>query len=141
MSSMHATVRVLASERPGNQSEISDKASEISDAMQMVRVAAGPRLVGDSIKAAIGRAARALGWSFTRTRDVWYGDARRLDASEIDALRAIQRERNDALGLAEQRRHVEQIAVLRARLAIRDAEFHRSDIEALDYLLEALRRG
>jgi hypothetical protein len=138
---MHATVRALPSERPGISSENSDKRSEISDAMRMVRIAAGPRLVGDSIKAAIGRAARALGWSFTRTRDIWYGDARRLDAKEFDALRAIQRERDAAITVAEKRRHLEQIAVLRTRLSIRDADFHRSDIEALDFLLDALRQG
>ena len=141
MSSMHATVQVRPSERPGFSSEKSDKASEISDAMRMVRIAAGPRLVGDSIKAAIGRAARKLGWSFTRTRDIWYGDARRLDANEMDALRAIQRDRDTALAIIDQRRHVEQIAALRARLATRDAEFHRLDIEALDFLLCALREG
>jgi hypothetical protein len=108
--------------------------------MQMVRIAAGPRLVGDSIKAAIGRAARALRWSYTRTRDVWYGDARRISAGEMDALRVIQRRHDDAVLHIEKTKHMEQLAVLRARLEIRDAEMHRQDIAALDFMLGALNR-
>lgn len=32
-------------------------------------------------------AARKLGWRFSRTRDVWYEQARRIDAREMDQLR------------------------------------------------------
>jgi hypothetical protein len=39
------------------------------------------------VKAAVRRASRRLGLPFTRTRDLWYGDARRIDAAEMDRLR------------------------------------------------------
>jgi len=124
------------SEFSHSQSEISDKSSDISDAMRLVRLAAEPRHVGDSAKAAIGRAARFLGWSFNRTRDLWYGQARRVEVCEMDALRALEQQRDMAELDAERRKHFEQLAALRARLSTRDAEFHRGDIEAIDWLLK-----
>jgi hypothetical protein len=36
---------------------------------------------------AIRRASRRLDLPFSRTRDIWYGDARRIDAEEMDRLR------------------------------------------------------
>jgi hypothetical protein len=39
------------------------------------------------VKAAIRRASRRLEIPFSRTRDIWYGDARRIDAEEMDRLR------------------------------------------------------
>jgi hypothetical protein len=41
------------------------------------------------VKAAILRAARRPGLSFNRTKDIWYGDARRIDAGEMDRLRQV----------------------------------------------------
>jgi len=39
------------------------------------------------VKAAIRRASRRLGLPFNRTKDIWYGQARRIDAEEMDRLR------------------------------------------------------
>lgn len=115
--------------------ENSDKSSDISNAMRMVRIAAEPRQVGDSIKSSISRAARTLGWTPTRTRDVWYGTARRIDVAEMDALRGLERRKFESDFITERRRHIEQVAVLRTRLQMRDGEFHRDDIAALDWML------
>jgi hypothetical protein len=57
-------------------------------ASELVRLVAEPRPVGDSVKAAISRAARRLGWSPTRTKSIWYEEAHRIDASEVDQLRS-----------------------------------------------------
>lgn len=136
---MHGLLGQHASARADFVSEKSDDSSGISDAMRIVQLAAEPRPVGDSVKAAVGRAARRLGWSYTRTRDVWYGDARRIDVKEMDALREIERRRDEAANRAEWRRRLEQLAVLRTRLHMRDPEFHSQDIAALDWILiEAL---
>lgn len=132
---MGSVVAQVFSARADFVSDKSDDSSEVSDAMQMVQLAAEPRPVGDSVKAAINRSARRLGWSFTRTRDVWYGDARRIDVREMDALREIERKRDEAATDAERRRKLEQLAVLRTRLSMRDPEFHREDIAALDWML------
>jgi hypothetical protein len=39
------------------------------------------------VKAAIRRASQRLEIPFSRTRDIWYGDARRIGAEEMDRLR------------------------------------------------------
>lgn len=61
------------------------------EAADLVRRVAEPRLVDDSVKGAIRRAARKLGWSFSRTRHVWYRTAA-VRAGEIDQLRATAAE-------------------------------------------------
>jgi hypothetical protein len=62
-------------------------ASSIEEARTLVRQCAEPCPAGDSVKAAIRRASRRLDLSFSRTRNMWYGDARRIDAQEMDRLR------------------------------------------------------
>lgn len=125
----------VPSELSDRSSAFSDTSSEISDAMRIVHLAAEPRPPADSAKAAIGRAARNLGWSYTRTRDVWYGDARRITVAEMDQLRALEQVRDHVELSRERQRHAEQLAALRGRLAVRDGDFHRADIEAIDWLL------
>lgn len=117
-------------------SAISDNASEISDAMRIVHFAAEPRPPADSAKAAIRRACQRLGWSYTRTRDVWYGDARRITVAEMDQLRALEQERDHAAARAEQHRHMQQLHALRAKLQFNDPDFHAADIEAISWLLD-----
>jgi hypothetical protein len=54
---------------------------------RIVRQAAEPAAPGESVKAAIGRAARLLGLPYARARAHWYGLARLIPAEEADALR------------------------------------------------------
>lgn len=117
-------------------SEFSDYSSEISEAMRIVHFAAEPRPPADSTKAAIGRAARRLDWSYERTRHVWYGDARRITVAEMDQLRALEQERDHAAVRVEERRHMQQLHALRAKLQFNDPDFHAADIEAISWLLE-----
>ena len=65
----------------------SSYASSIDEAQTLVRKCAEPRPPGDQVKAAIHRASQRLELPFSRTRDIWYGDARRIDAEEMDRLR------------------------------------------------------
>lgn len=111
------------------QSERSEMSS-VSEASSLVRRVAEPRDVGDSVKAAIVRAARRLGFPFSRTKDLWYGDARRIDAAEMDRLRDLAAKREAALLR-------DKILAARNLLAAGDAEFHRPQIDALEF---ALRR-
>src|SRR6202035_5946650 len=62
-------------------------ASSIDEAQTLVRRCAEPRPAGDLVKAAVRRASQQLGIPFSRTRDIWYADARRIDAEEMDRLR------------------------------------------------------
>ena len=65
----------------------SSYACSIDEARTLVRRCAEPRPANDSVKAAIRRASQRLEIPFSRTRDIWYGDARRIDAHEMDQLR------------------------------------------------------
>lgn len=105
--------------------------SSAYEAAELIQRIAEPRPVGDSVKAAIGRAAGRLGWPYSRTKDVWYQDARRIDAEELDALR-----RKDAQ--LDWERAVESVVGLRERLAATDADFHRETIGSLDRALRSM---
>jgi hypothetical protein len=65
----------------------SSYASSIDEAKILVRRCAEPRPAGDQVKAAVRRASQRLGIPFSRVRDIWYGEARRIDADEMDKLR------------------------------------------------------
>ena len=62
-------------------------ASSSDEAQILVRRCAEPRPAGDQVKAAVRRASQRLGIPFSRVRDIWYGDAKRIDADEMDKLR------------------------------------------------------
>src|ERR1700722_10152096 len=70
----------------------SSYASSIDEAQTLVRRCAEPRPAADGVKAAIRRASRRLDIPFSRVRDIWYGDARRIDAHEMDQLRRVARQ-------------------------------------------------
>ena len=65
----------------------SSYASSIDEAQILVRRCAEPRPAGDQVKAAVRRASQRLEIPFSRVRDIWYGDARRINADEMDQLR------------------------------------------------------
>lgn len=80
----------------------------VEDARAIVRDAAEPRPPADSVKAAIGRAARRLGLDWGRARSLWYADARvRLSAAEAERLRR-----------AHAARQVARLTELRADIAL-----------------------
>ena len=70
------------------RSHVSCEAAYLSEMQTLVRRVAQPAPAGDSVKAAIGRAARAIGISWERAREHWYGRARSCPAHELIAARA-----------------------------------------------------
>ena len=66
---------------------MSENSEIASEASRLVRQWAGRRDSSDSVKGLIRRAARRLGFSYSRTRSLYYREARRIDAREIDRLR------------------------------------------------------
>jgi hypothetical protein len=111
----------------------SSHASSIDEAQVLVRRCAEPRPAGDQVKAAVRRASRRLGIPFSRTRDIWYGDARRIDAEEMDRLR--QGAQNAELAQA-----VAGIEVLRNRMLDSNLPASRHVFVALTAALSALGR-
>lgn len=84
------------------------------------------------VKEWISVTARRLGWPYSRAKAVWYEDARRIDAAEMDALRAAIREREMRKLSHDYREQVDRIARLKAALAVVDEEFHREQIVGLE---------
>ena len=62
-------------------------AASIDEARALIRQCAEPCKARELVKEAIFRASRRLEMPLSRTRDIWYGDARRIDANEMDRLR------------------------------------------------------
>lgn len=62
-------------------------AADRAEAMALVRAVAEPGGTrGEAVKVKIARAATLLGWSYSRTEDIWYGLARKVDV-ELAKLR------------------------------------------------------
>ena len=57
-------------------------------------------------------------WSWSRAKDIWYGDARRIDAHEMDALRAAVRKREIEEARSEYRELDERLRRVEAALAV-----------------------
>lgn len=115
-------------------SEILSEGSEMSSAAEastLLRVVAGPREASDKIKSLIRRAARRLHWSPSRTKDVWYQDARRIDATEMDQLR-------DVAVQVEIETTKQRLLAMRNGLAATDPQFHRETIDALERALRGM---
>src|SRR4051812_17472473 len=110
---MHGVVGRAGSALAEKPSAKAENVSAKAEAKRLVQLAAEPRQIGDSIKGQIQRASRALKWSSSRTKDVWYGDAKRITVAEMDALRALERAKLEVDFIAERRRNLEQVAVLR----------------------------
>ncbi len=96
-----------------------------SDALKEL---AEPRPVGDLVKAAIGRAARITGLTYTRAFDVWYGKARRIDADEAQRIeQALQHKREE-----EARNEIHDLRTrllkMESRLAAEAANSNRAGI-------------
>jgi hypothetical protein len=111
----------------------SSYASSIDEAQTLVRRCAEPRPAADQVKAAIRRASRRLDIPFSRTRDLWYGDARRIDAEEMDRLRHVAENAELALAVAG-------IEVLRNRMLESSLPASRQVFAALTAALNALGR-
>jgi hypothetical protein len=136
----------ISSLTPGNLgvelSEMSNKASESSDlsdvaeASELVREVAPVQ--GATIRERILFAARKLGWRYSRTRDVWYEQARRIDAGEMDQLRRTMDARKLQEATNEYRDLRARIARIEAALLASDEDFHRPQIDALQQSLRGL---
>jgi hypothetical protein len=115
---------------------MSEKVSEFSEMSDGAAAAALMRELAPagSAKERIGAAARALRWRWVRAKAVWYGEARRIDAAEMDALRAAVRRRE----LQEDRREFTELRARIARLEAAIAVAHPTlDREALDEVQRA----
>lgn len=87
------------------------------------------RKPGESVKTAINNASKRAGLSYSRTFDIWYRKARRIEQFEQDIIaEAVTKFRRD---LARNEFHElrTRMARLESLLAQSDPDFHRETIE------------
>lgn len=116
----------------GTASEISDKQSE--RAAVLAKRCSQPCPVGDFVKAAVGRAADRTGIPHSRLRDIWYGDARRIEAWEMERLSV-------GADIAEMEVALAGIEAARRRLQGSVSPLSREAIASLDYASRVLGGG
>ena len=63
------------------------RSSAIAEAQALVRRCAEPCPAGSNIKGAIRQASKRTGMPYSRAKSIWYGEARRIEAAEMDQLR------------------------------------------------------
>lgn len=110
-------------------------AAEIADGLRFI----APASEGERIKARIFKAARACGFSESRTYDLWYSRARRVDAHELEAVRLAKIKKSEARAneLTSIAVEFEALSERIARLASRSAG---TDAVAARSLADRLRR-
>lgn len=129
----------------GKDSKVSEKRSEFEE-KKMSDVCLAADLVRQveprehrSVKEWIGVTARRLGWPYSRTKAVWYGDARRIDAGEMEALKAAQKHVEIRKLGHEYEDITSRIERLQAALAVVSEEIRRGDFAALEQTLSERR--
>jgi hypothetical protein len=111
----------------------------VGEATKALNELAEPWPADTRVKDAIKRAAKRAGLSFWRASDIWYGKARRIEQFERDAIaEALDRKRREA-ARNELHNLKTRIAILEARLAQTDSEFHRETIDALGSVMRGAR--
>lgn len=81
----------FANTRTGKRNAIALNNTAVTAEMRgIVKLAAEPALPGESVKAAIGRAARQLSLNYRRAYTFWYGEHCAVLAHEADRLRTAE---------------------------------------------------
>jgi hypothetical protein len=91
-----------------------------------------------NVEARIRLAARRLGWTFSRTKDVWYADPR--VSIDVDEMRVIEETADVKYGRAEVRSIDELIAKADALLEGQDPDFYRPMVDAFRAFVRSLDR-
>ena len=89
-----------------------------ADARQLVREAVMPAEIGERICAQVWRAAQRLGLSYSKTKAYWYGERRRIAASEYENLKARVDAINARAEAVKELRDDVATARVRARAAV-----------------------
>jgi len=108
----------------------------MSDAALMLRELSLPWGPGERIKSILDRTSRLARLTYSRTYEIWYGRARRIEPHEIEQIA-------EALRIKNERAVKNELHELRTRLArleatvSKDSDFYRPDA---DYARDMLRQ-
>lgn len=114
------------SERSSENSERRDRMSAVVEASELVQALAGSGRPGESVKAAIQRAARAAGIDCGLAKRLWYGEVRRIDADLMDTLRDAANTRAEKDGRSAYKLLLARIEACEAALRLSDANQARA---------------
>ena len=107
------------------------------EAQSLVRRIAEPCPAGDSVKAAIGRAARRLRLNYARARAFWYADDRiKVTGDELNQLRAVAKQHTAG---ADTHDLMARLEYIEERLRQIDPDFHGPQLDTLRRAVRALR--
>jgi hypothetical protein len=108
----------------------------MSEAAVMLRELSLPWEPGERIKSILDRTSRLAKLSYSRTYEIWYGRARRIETYEVEQIA-------EALRIKNERAVKNELQELRSRLArleatvSKDSDFYRPDV---DYARDMLRQ-
>lgn len=127
---MEVTLARKDSEMSEQHSEDGEMSS-LAEMQSLVHEAANYTATSDNWKDRVQAAARALGFGWSRTKDLYYQDARRINSEEMDHARRIVR----TLKLEQQRREAAgHVAWLRRTVECLREDGGQLDSDSLDVL-------
>lgn len=112
--------------------------SSVAEARNLLQQGLGPVQPGTPLKALFPAIARRLGVTVRRIETIWQGTARRIDAAEMDRLRALARPNTQT---SPEVAHANRYEAIAAALEAVDPDFHGQDIARYRGLARALRRA
>ncbi len=107
------------------------KLSSLAEMQSLVHEAANYTASSDNWKDRVQAAARAFGFGWSRTKDLYYQDARRIDAEEMDHARKVVRKLNED---RKRREAAEHVAWLRRTVQSLREDGRQLDGDSLDVL-------
>ena len=113
------------------------------EAQSLVRRIAEPCPAGDSVKAAIGRAARKLRLNYARCRAFWYADDRiKVTGDELNQLRAVAKQHTagaDTHDVLARLDKLENMVESLVRVLPHDPDYYGPQLDTLRSAMRAYR--
>lgn len=115
--------------------------SSVAEMSMLVREVADRSAQSPNWKDRVNAAARVLGLPFGRVKAHYYGEARRVDAEEMDRARAAARELRERERIERENAHLAWLECQIGRLRETGEEFHGPHVDGLEHLLRLARGG
>lgn len=113
--------------------------SSVAEMSSLVREVADFAAPSPNWKDRVNAAARVLGLPFGRVKAHYYGEARRVEAEEMDRARAAARELREQRRIAKEHEHLAWLECEIARHRAAGTDFHGAHGDALQHFLRVAR--
>jgi hypothetical protein len=115
--------------------------SSAAEMSALVREVADYGASSTNWKERVNAASRVLKLPFGRAKAHYYGEARRVDAEEMDRARAAARDLREQRRLARENEHLAWLECELARLRASGEDFHGPHMDGLEHFLRLARGG